>query len=264
MSHLSSLLHCAFLIAVLGVSLGPGRGEATTFSHEDWATVLKNVVDERGLVSYQALARDRAALDRYLEQIRTTSPANRPELFPTRDDELAYYLNAYNALVFGQVLAREPGLETVWGMTGTGLSFFGLQKVTVGGKRMSLKTLEDEVIREGFQDPRIHAALNCASISCPRLPREPFLGESLGEQLDAAMKEFVADERNVRQEAGRVFLSKIFDWFGGDFLAFERKKGVEAPSLLGYINRFRPADAQLRSDLAITFLDYDKRLNRQP
>ena len=264
MSLKASLLQTAFILAALSLLPASARSEERAFSHDDWATVLRKVVDELGLVDYQALARDRVALDRYLEQIRTTSPANRPELFPTSDHQLAYYINAYNALVMGKVLEKGPDRKTVWGVTGSGYSFFVGRKVVLGGRRMSLRALEDDFIRSEFKDPRIHAAINCASISCPPLPREPFLAATLSTQLDAAMQGFVTEERNVRLEGDTVLLSKIFEWFKDDFLAFEKEGGADDPSVLGYINRYLPAGRQLDLDAAVTTLEYDKGLNRQP
>jgi len=238
--------------------------EEKTFSHEDLATVLESVVSEQGLVNYQALSGDRTALDRYVKQILEVSPKNRPELFPGEEDQLAYYINAYNALVLDKVLEKGLDRDSVWGFTGTGYGFFVQSKVKLGGKTTNLKDLEDDIIRQEFEDPRIHAAINCASLSCPALPQMPFLPGNLSAQLDRAMQSFVADERNVREEKGELLLSKIFDWFRVDFIGYEQSQGTESPALADYINRFLPDDRQLDRTLPVTFLEYDKGLNRQP
>ena len=253
---------------ILGVVVGPGgRAESTEmdFSYEAWQEVLESFVDEKGFVDYAGLRADRAALDRFLAQLRTTGPQTTPELFPTRNDQLAYYINAYNALAFEGVLGLDPDASTVWGFSKTGYGFFVRMKVQLDGQEMSLKKLEDDLVREGFQDPRIHAALNCASADCPRLPRQPFLPETLDEQLEAAMTEFVAVERNcaVDEEAGTVTLSKIFDWFRKDFEDYPQPLGEGGGELLDYVNRYRAADAQVPDDLKIKFASYDKSLNKQ-
>jgi hypothetical protein len=133
----------------------------------------------------------------------------------------------------------------------------------LGGARTNLKTLEDETLRSGFSDPRVHAALNCASRGCPRLPRKAFEPATLDAELDAAMGLFVSEERNVSWDrASRtVRLSKIFDWFSEDFLAYERARGRPDPGLIDYVNRYRAPDAQLPRDARVRFLPYDKRLN---
>lgn len=234
------------------------------FSHADWGKVLARFVDARGRVDYEALAKDRADLDRYLEAVRRVSPRSRPDLFPARNDRLAYYLNAYNALVFEGVLARGPERVSVWkGGLVSGYAFFVGRKVVLGGEATSLKRLEDRWVREGFGDPRVHAALNCASIGCPRLPQVPFEAATLDAQLDAAMTEFVSEARNVRvDDSGRtVTLSRIFDWFEEDFLAFERANGSRDPHLADYVNRYRGALPKLPREYRVRFFDYDKGLN---
>jgi hypothetical protein len=249
---------CAIVVGSMSIS-----ARAADFSYDDWNVVLKKYVDDNGLVDYRGLASDRQALDRFVGQIETTGPKSDPDAFPTREDRLAYYINGYNAQVFKGVLSLSPDAKTVWGFTGTGLGFFVRMKVIVDGETMSLKSLEDDLIREGFKDPRIHAALNCASVGCPKLPAAAFLPERLDEQLDAEMTKFVSEERNCKIDtaAGTATLSKIFDWFLGDFEEYQAAHG--GGGLREYINRYRSADSQLSADLKLEFSKYDKSLNRQ-
>jgi hypothetical protein len=240
-------------------------GAAEPFSHADWERVLERFVDARGFVDYQGLAEDRGTLDRYLARLRAASPESDPGLFPSRDHELAYWINAYNAWVFWGVLDRGPDLDSVWGFLGTGISFFSGMDIELGGRETNLKALEDEVIRARYGDARIHAALNCASVSCPRLPRHAFTGEELDAQLDAAMREFVTDPKHLRVDRGakRVTLSKIFDWYADDFLADAAERGIREPNLLDYVNLHRGAAGTIPRTWEIAFFDYDKGLNRQ-
>jgi hypothetical protein len=227
--------------------------------------VLERHVDERGLVDYAGLAGERSALDRYLADLAAASPDSAPALFPTRDDELAYWLNAYNALVVVGVLDRGVATPGVWGDGLFGTGFFTVPRGVLGGRRTSLQDLEDEIVRGRYRDPRVHAALNCASLGCPRLPRRAFAGATLGADLDAAMRGFVAEERNCRIDAAAktVWLSKIFDWFESDFTGFGRTPGAAPGSVIDFVNRFRAAGAQVPSGFRVRFLAYDKRLNRQ-
>jgi hypothetical protein len=259
----------AGLVAVLALTAAGGAAATEPFSHADWAAVLRKFVDDRGMVDYRGLSRDRATLDRYVERVGRISPRTHPAQFPDRDHQLAYWLNAYNALVFAGVLERGPEEETVW--TGglipgeTGLAFFSGMDVVLGGEETNLKDLEDDVIRAGFADPRIHAALNCASRGCPRLPREPFEGPRLDAQLDAAMRDFVAEPRNCRVDAATrtVTLSKLFDWFADDFVAFEKSRGNPDGTVIDYVNRYRAAGAKVPRDYDVAFFEYDKRINKQ-
>ncbi|MEO1083474.1 MAG: DUF547 domain-containing protein [Acidobacteriota bacterium] len=238
---------------------------ANAFDHAPWTAVLSKFVDDRGLVDYEGLSRDRAVFDRYIRSIEAVSPASHPQRFPTTNDSLAYYLNAYNAHVFDGVLDRGPEKKSVWRGLISGLNFFVRLKIEVGGRTTNLKKLEENVILKTFKDPRVHAALNCASIGCPRLPQEAFLPDRLDEQLDAAMREWANDPRHVEVDAAarNVGLNKIFDWFEGDFLGYEKRQGTADPTQIDYINRFRDADRQIPRDFSISFLPYDKGINDQ-
>lgn len=260
LSTLSTLSMLAALPALATQPTGPGT---ETFDHRDWTTVLQRFVDERGRVDYRGLAEDRAVFDRYIERIETVGPSSRPDLFPTRDHALAYYLNAYNAQVFAGVLSRGPEEKSVWSGLVSGLNFFGRMRITVDGEKMNLNRLENELIREGFRDPRIHAALNCASIGCPPLPRTAFEAEGLQQRLDEVMAAWVNDPAHcaVDPAARRVDLNKIFDWFDDDFLDYERSRGVEDPNLVDYLNRY--LENTIPRDYEVRFLPYDKDINKQ-
>jgi hypothetical protein len=253
-------------VAATGVGGGSHAGEAHAFDHQDWSAVLSRFVNERGRVDYEALARDREGLDRYLSQIAEIGPRSTPERFPTPAHELAYYVNAYNALVFQGVLDGYLNADTVWGGLVSGYGFFVRRKFRLDGRSINLRKLENTLVRARFGDARVHAALNCASVGCPRLPTTAFEPGSLEHELNAAMTEFVSSEQNVRvDETNRtVFLSKIFDWYQEDFLADEREAGMAKPNLIDYVNRFRGDESPIPRDHDVRFLEYDKRLNRLP
>jgi hypothetical protein len=261
-----SWLPAVAVLAGVTISRMAGAAEPASpgFSHDVWGKVLREFVDNRGRVDYAALASSRQDLDTYVSRIEKEGPRTTPQAFPSSAHKLAYYLNAYNALVFKGVLARGPEKESVWkGGLISGYSFFVGMKVRVDGEETSLKSFEDKVIRAQFKDPRIHAALNCASIGCPRLPQEAFEPSRLEQQLDAAMTEFVEEERNVslNEKARDVTISKIFDWFDSDFLDHEKAKGTARPVLIDYINRYRKSKPALDRTLKVRFFDYDKRIN---
>lgn len=259
-------LKVVFLVGWVPLGVAGAAAGEPSFAHDDWSCVLSRFVDERGLVNYGALAQDRATFDRYVAAVERMSPESHPELFPTRNEVLAYYINAYNALVFKGVLARGPEQKSVWkGGLVSGYRFFVGMKITVGNEKTNLKKLEDEVIRDGFQDPRVHADLNCASISCPRLPQKAFDPEHLDEELDAAMMEFVQSDRHVRvvQASRTVYLSKIFDWFAKDFLGYEKSQGNAEPNLIDHLNRYRGERSKIPRDFKARFLEYDKGINSQ-
>ncbi|TVQ94722.1 MAG: DUF547 domain-containing protein [Deltaproteobacteria bacterium] len=219
------------------------------FSHEVFAEVLAASVDERGLIDYAGLQADRAKLDTYTATLAAESPASHPERFPTKDAELAYWINAYNALAITAVIDR-PGLDRV---IDNRIDFFWRSRYPLGDLKVSLYHLENEIVRKHFDDPRIHFALNCQSAGCPKMRQEPFPAMGLDAVLDAETRAFLQDPRNVRVEGDTLHLSQIFQWYPKDFAA---EGGAEA------FVRARLDDLPKTSELA--YIPYDWALISQP
>jgi len=188
-----------------------------------WATVLRTYATANGGFRYAALhahAEHRALLDAYVRAIGTADPSRW-----TRDEQLAFYLDAYNALTVHAVITRWP-LRSVMDVQG----FFDRVEHRVAGRSMTLNHLENEVIRAGFRDPRIHFAVNCASASCPPLHREPFTAQrDLSATLDRLTRAFVRRSTRVTNDAVRV--SKLFEWFAADFESHGGVRGFVASQL---------------------------------
>ena len=221
--------------------------------YEAWARVLTKFVDDQGRVNFAAAAKDRADLDRFVAYVYDVGPNNQPQLFATADQVLAFHINAYNALAMHKVI--ETGIPRSLGGLKK-VAFFYLGKVQVGGEAISLYEYENKVIR-ALGEPRIHFALNCMAAGCPRLPREPFLPETLNAQLDREARLFFNEPRNVAvDDLARVLkLSEILKFYTGDFLA-------QAPSLAAYANRYRAQ--KIPETHAVEFIPYDWTVNRQP
>ena len=237
----ASLAGCAQLIPA-PEAVVPERAAAETA----WARVLERHVDDRGRVDFAALERDRGDLDRYVSWVYAVGPNNRPEAFAGRAEILAYHLNAYNALAMYSVLAAGvPRSISEYGK----LRFFWLRRMKVGGEPISLYRYENEVIRP-LGEERVHFALNCMAVHCPRLPRQPFRAATLEADLAREARQFLNEARNVQVDPLRrvVRLSEIFDFFPEDFLA-------KAPSLLEYVNRHRAAPVP--AGYAVEFIPYD-------
>lgn len=221
--------------------------------YEAWARVLERHVDGEGRVDFAGIGRDRADLDRFVAYVYDAGPARAPRFFPTADHVLAFHLNAYNALAMHKVIEGGiPATLAGWRKVG----FFLLGKVRVDGAAISLCDYEFGLIR-ALGDARVHAALNCMSVGCPRLPREPFRAETLQAQLDREARRFFNETRNVEvDETARVVrLSEI--------LRFHRTHFLEsAPSLAAYVNRYR--DRPVPEGYRVEFIDYDWTINRRP
>jgi hypothetical protein len=256
----------------------PDFHEPTVFSYEDYAHVLDTYVDEHGLVNYSKLVQNPGNLDRFYNQIAAVSPDSHPTLFPTENDRLAYWINAYNSTVIKGVVEYYP-INSVEDVEEPALlfffpsksGFFLFQRFTYGSIETNLYQLENSVFRDRFDDPRIHFALNCASSSCPRLPRQPFYPESLEYQLQEETKNFINSPENVRYDSnGNVlYLSSIFDWYEDDFINWIKGHYPEQkPTLANFVMKYLLPETfqsigQSVENLKIVFLPYDWGINDQ-
>lgn len=230
-------------------TVSPQTLEAMTeFDYALWTEVLKTHVNKQGQVDYPALLLNRAPLDKFVSQLGAAGPKTRPELFKTDADKLAYYINAYNALTMFNVINRYPDIKSV---TDSKASFFVLTEFELDGDEVDLRALENDIVRKQFDEPRIHFALNCASVGCPRLPAEPFLPATLEAQLERETQQFLHEKRNVKWEGNTVWLSSIFDWYAVDF----------KPTPVGWIRANAKPDLNLPAKVSTRFQDYDWRLN---
>ena len=226
---------------------------------------LWSYVDKNGKVDYSSLVDSPAAINYEYELLAERSPDSHPSDFPTEKDRLAYWLNAYNISVIYAVTQLYPidsvqdhRPVSIYSLISGG-GFFAAQKFSYGGKRLSLYTLENKVIRKRFSDPRIHFGLNCASTSCPDLASQPFRKETVDQQLDQLAKNFINSPKAlaINHEAKEIQLSAIFEWYEKDF----------QPNALGYIEPYLENSSELREAQAkgysVSYLPYDWSLNKQ-
>jgi len=215
-----------------------------------WSKVLTTNVDDAGRIDFAALANDHGDLERVVAFIGAVDPESRPAMFPESNDRLAYYINAYNALaMYGVINKGVP--KSLAGFRK--LTFFYFQRFKVGGRSISLYNFENKVIRP-IGEERIHFALNCMVVGCPRLPQTAFSSATLDEQLEAATRTFIGEDRNVQLDLDRkeLNLSSIFDFYTEDFLA-------KAPSLAAYVDSYRSEN--ILADFKVQFIDYDWTVN---
>ena len=210
--------------------------------HDSWDNLLKQHVDEAGWVDYAGFENDRAALNKYLDVLQQATPTDNW----TREEQLAYYINVYNAYTVELILQNYPvksikDIKTPWKQ----------QLVRIGDKNLSLNDVEHEILRK-MDEPRIHFAINCASVSCPRLLDEAFTAEKLEGQLDRLTREFLNSDKN-RYGKKKAQLSPIFKWFTKDFQV-DGKKDV-----IGFINPY--LEVPLDPKTKISYLEYDWNLN---
>lgn len=216
-----------------------------------WDKLLGRHVSERG-VSYarwKADSDDRKALEAIVREI---GDADLSALEP--ETRFAFLLNAYNAWMIELVLQNYP-VRSVSAIGPKEFSVFYDPLIRVGGRAMSLDTLEKEVMFGEFRDLRMHWGINCASGGCPPLGSTAFRTSNLQAELDARSAAFAASPRGHRLdlEPGAVHVNRIFEWFAKDF---EADGGA-----LGHLNRFLPEGRKLPANLRLAFQDYDWALN---
>ena len=204
-------------LCILGfLAATASRASAQEFDHSPWDRVLKKYVTETGRVDYAALKVGSSELDQYVAAIAARSPVSHPQVFPTRESQLAYWINAYNALVIKAVVENWP-TKSVRNL-GKLYSFFWARKFVAGGKEYTLNNIED-ILRKKLVEPRIHFAIVCASNSCPRLEREAYTRENTERLLDEAARFYVNEPRNLKIDLAhnRVTLPNILGHYHEDF-----------------------------------------------
>lgn len=226
--------------------------------HADWDRLLKRYVDDQGYVDYRAWTSspaDQMALDEYLEHLaHATFPADGAQA-----ETLAYWINAYNAVTIKGILQEYP-TSSIRNHTAAvyGYNIWKDLKLNVDGSAYSLEAIEHEILRR-MGEPRIHFAIVCASIGCPRLLNEAYVPEDLERQLSENSQAFFADPTKFQVDifSGTIQVSPILKWFAADF-------GATVADQMKTIAPFVPVSARPLTESGsarVQYLDYDWGLN---
>ena len=222
--------------------------------HKAWDTLLRKhvVLLEGGKASqlhYAAIAQERAVLRQYLESLSRVGEAEFQAW--SRPQQMAFLVNAYNAYTVEKILMRYPDIRSIWDFG----KFFGNpfrdEFFSLLGRKASLDAIEHGTLRKRYAEPRIHFAVNCASVGCPMLREEAYVAPRLEQQLEEQTVRFLSDRSRNRFREGRLEVSMIFDWFREDFEPREAW-------LLRYAG---PLGVPPGARPKLAFLDYDWSLN---
>lgn len=263
---------------VIQVERQPAPGKTGGWSYEDLATAL-HVVDRSGMVNYRALKAQPEALSSFIAGLGTLD-AQIYERW-NREDKIAFWINAYNGLTLGTIVANYPIQPSL--LASLRFPRNSIRQIPgvwdgmehrVLGRQLTLDEIEHSILRKQFEEPRIHLALVCAAKGCPPLRSEPYLGSRLEQQFEDQARRFLADPTKFKIERVEktILLSRIFDWYGEDFSA-RYSRAYSLPDyadiergVLGFILPFLNAtDRTLIIDgkLEVRYLDYDWSLNEQ-
>lgn len=257
------------LLTLLQSPLGQAATTAEP-AHENWTALLQACVQPTAdghstAADYNCFASREAKLDAYLDQLSSIQESTLRS-WPG-DSQLAFLINAYNAWTVKLILSAWPDIQSIRELGSLLRSPWKKDFIPLLGDTVSLDDIEHGMIRAPgrFDEPRIHFAVNCASIGCPALRREAFTGDAIEVQLDEQTRRFLADPSRNRYAGDKLEISSIFKWYREDF-----ERGWRgADSLAAFLGRYADAldlseaqrSALAGGELAIEFLDYDWRLN---
>lgn len=208
--------------------------------HSAWNNLLKKHVNASGMVDYKGFKNDRSKLDEYLKLLSSQEPSKDWGA----NELLAYYINLYNAYTVDLILRNYP-VKSIKDIDSPWTSEF----IKVGDTEISLGGIENSILRK-MNEPRIHFAINCASISCPKLLNEAYTADKIEEQLEKVTMEFINSDKNeISKNSAK--LSSIFDWYKKDF--------KENGTLIEYINQY--SNTKINSGANISYKEYNWNLN---
>lgn len=216
-------------------------------SHEMFDSLLRQHVSEDGNVDYKGFIKDSVKFKQYLALLSKNHPNEKNW---SREERLAYWINAYNAFTIKLIMDYYPVksikdikdgipfVSTVW----------DIKFIKIEDREYDLNNIEHGIVRPTFKDPRIHMALNCASVSCPKLQNRAYTADKVNEQLDEAAREFLSDDSRNKISPTKPQVSSIFKWYGGDF-----------DSVTDFINKY--SKEKINKNAKLEYLDYNWGLN---
>lgn len=224
------------------------ENETEIIAHELWTEILTENVDAVGKVNYKGFINNSEKHDKYLTLLSEHPPGKNWR----QEEKLAYWINAYNAFTVKLIVDNYPvkSIKDIGGNVTMLNSAWDIKFFKIGGIDFDLNTIEHEIIRKQFDEPRIHFAINCASISCPKLRNEAYESDKLEEQLSDQASSFLNDKSKNQITNEHTKLSKLFSWFEGDF----NKNGSLASFIKGYQSDFN-------EETSTEYLDYNWELN---
>jgi len=264
------LLFFALLGTTLSDSVASAASNEDRFDHSyrHWNAVLRGSVSD-GLVDYKKASADKR-LAAFLKELADVPPE--AVVRWSREQQVAFYINAYNALTFQTIIDALP----VASIRDIKPNPWDASRWTVGGRTLSLDTIEHQKLRKALREPRVHFVLVCAARSCPGLPARAIVPERLEKQLDAAARSFFADKRKnrINRVDKRLELSPIMHWFGKDFVGWKGAASIEVEAEISDVERAvvqliaaysESADREFLASESFTIVynEYDWSLNSQ-
>lgn len=218
--------------------------------HEKWDQLTQKYVTDNGFVNYKGFIKDSTKLNVYLKELADNHPNDKW----TSGQKKAFWINAYNAFTI-QLIIRNYPVKSIKDLGGSIYKIntsWDIKFIHLGDETYDLNNIEHNILRKEWDDARVHAVVNCASVSCPALRKGAFTGDKVDEQMDEQMKSFINDKTKNTISENKADVSSLFKWFSGDFKN-------NAPSVIAYINKY--SKVKIKPGAEITYKDYDWSLN---
>jgi hypothetical protein len=260
-------LHLFALTAVLpGVS--PVFAQTFDHAYANWEALLKKHVkwlpdNKQSRVNYKGFAADRAELGKVLESLSAVSQAQFNAW--SKEQQMAFLINAYNAYTVEVILTKYPDIKSIKELGSFNRGPWKNEFFSLLGAKRHLDWIEHEQLRPKYAEPRVHVAVNCASIGCPALFPEAFTAPKMDAMLEDGMRRFLGDRTRNKFEAGKLQVSNIFKWFKEDFekghKGFAKLEDVFA-KYADLLAVDEPSRNQIKAkSVSVSHLDYDWNLN---
>lgn len=275
-SSLALLIPAALLLGGCSTEIAPPAADpaetaaatdVAPFDYSLYAEVLETYVDAEGRVDYAELQANPENLLAFNESLGDVAP----ERFHrwSRETQMAFLINAYNSFTLQSIIEQDPLKDSIRDIPGV----WRVRQFEIAGASKTLDNIEHGTLRPDYQDPRIHAALNCSAISCPVLRPEPYTGEQLEAQLEDQVQIWIDGTEGVQIDRANdtVYISELFNWFGEDWLpdygdTADFAGNETERAALNFISQYvSPEDAAYLSEgnYQVQYLNYDWSLNRQ-
>lgn len=242
-----------FLLVLLLFFLAcESQAQTAPLSHNQYTRLLKRNVTTEGKVNYRGFIKDSVAFNKYLKYLSD----NPPQKSWDRKDQMAYWINAYNAFTIQLIMKYYP-LKSIKDI-GSSIQIpfvntpWDIKFIKIGKDKLDLNNIEHGILRKKFDDPRIHMVLVCASKSCPILLNEAYEGATLEAQLTKQAKVFLEDSFRNKVSKDSPQLSMIFKWYSMDF-------NKDDKTVRDFVNQY--ASIKIAPSATLSYLEYDWTLN---
>ncbi len=216
------------------------------YNHDIFDGLLRRHVNSAGMVDYRGFQKEKAALQQYIELLAN----NAPESSWSKNKEMAYWINLYNAFTIMTIVKNYP-VNSITDIAGG--KVWDTEKVTVGGKSYTLNQIEKDKLLKKFGEPRVHFAVNCAAASCPPLLNKAWTESNVQRYYEAQAKAFINNNKYNSLSTKSIQISKIFDWYASDFGGKDK--------VLSYVQKY--SNETIKDNAKVSYKEYDWKLNKQ-